>query len=86
MKHSDYQIDSGSVDDNGASSLQERVATVDRRELAALLMKLFEHWQLSSQEQLHALGLAPSPNPSARQKSGEITSSKAGKTTKAAGI
>lgn len=55
---SDYQIDSGSVHDNGASSLQERVATVDRRELAALLMKLFRHWQLSSQEQPHALGLA----------------------------
>ena len=37
----------------------EKRAT-DRSELAKMVMKLFEHWQLSTEEQLSLLGLATS--------------------------
>jgi hypothetical protein len=32
---------------------------VDRKAIAAMLMKLFDHWQLTSEEQLDALGFSP---------------------------
>ena len=32
--------------------------SVDRRAIAGMLMKLFDHWQLSTEEQLDALGFS----------------------------
>ncbi len=32
---------------------------IDRKAIASMLMKLFDHWQLSTEEQLDALGFAP---------------------------
>jgi hypothetical protein len=33
---------------------------IDRKAIATMLMKLFDHWQLSTQEQLDALGFSTS--------------------------
>jgi hypothetical protein len=35
-------------------------AGVDRKAIAAMLMKLFDHWRLTTQEQLDVLGFSPS--------------------------
>lgn len=32
---------------------------IDRKAIAGMLMNLFDHWQLSTEEQLDALGFAP---------------------------
>jgi uncharacterized protein (DUF2384 family) len=39
---------------------QDVGAGVDRKAIAAMLMKLFDHWGLSTQEQLDAMGFSPS--------------------------
>lgn len=43
-----------------ATTQQTEARNTDRSELARMVMKLFEHWQLSTEDQLALLGLSTS--------------------------
>lgn len=44
---------------NAISSAAEKRAEIDRSQITKMLLKLFEHWKLTTEEQLDSLGLSP---------------------------